>query len=133
MSANKLFLNINKTKYLIFHTQSRAQTLKESTINIKIKNIKPERVECIKFLGVYLNDKLNWNEHLNKKAYQISKDTGIMNKVKTFLTKHLLKPIYFTLVNSHLLYGLFVWGNSKVSNKNLLVILQKKAIRIVNA
>ena len=36
LSANKLFLNINKTKYLIFHTQSRAQSLKESTINIKM-------------------------------------------------------------------------------------------------
>ena len=77
LSANKLFLNINKTKYLIFHTQSRTQTLKVSTINIKIKNIKLERVECIKFLGVYRNDKLNWKEHLNKKAYQISKVIGL--------------------------------------------------------
>ena len=50
----------------------------------------------------------------------------------TFLTKHSLKLIYFTLVHSHLLYGLFVWGNSKFSNKNRLVTLQKKAIRIVN-
>ena len=118
LSANNLFLT--------FQTQSRAQTLKESTINIKIKNIKLVRAECIKFLGVYLNDKLNWNEHLNKKAYQISKVIGIMNKIKTSLTKHLLKLIYFTLVHSHLLCGLFAWGNSKFSNQNRLLTLQKK-------
>ena len=103
-----------------------------ATSQLKIKNIKLERVECNKFLGIYLNDKLNWNKHLNKKAYQISKVIGILNKVKSFLTKHLLKLIYFTLVNSHLLYGLLYWSNSKFSNKNGLVTLQKKAIRIVN-
>ena len=93
LNSNKLFLNVNKTKFLLFHPKLSNEDTK---IDISINQSKIERVHDIKFLGVHLDDKLNWKQHINEKAKQISKTTGVLNKIKHTLPKHICKTIYNT-------------------------------------
>ena len=78
-----------------------------------------------------MDDQLTWDFHVDQKARKIAKWTGILNKLKRCLPSRTLQLIYYSLIQSSLLYGLSVWGHSKFSKSNRLVILQKRAARIV--
>ena len=58
-AANKLALNVKKTKYMVFHTPQRNVTYPE----IKINNILIERVS--EFLDISFNSNLKWHDHIN--------------------------------------------------------------------
>ena len=74
-------------------------------------------------LGITINNKLNWNSHINKVTNKISKTVGILNKLRSFLPSGVLQTIYNTLVLPHMIYGILVWGrHTKVIHK-----IQKRA------
>ena len=53
------------------------------------------------FLGITINNKLNWNSHINKVTNKISKTVGILNKLRSFLPSGVLQTIYNTLILPH--------------------------------
>ena len=58
---------------------------------------------------------------------KISRNIGLLSKLKFLLPKHCLKLIYFALIHSYLNYGILLWG---FEAKNIFK-LQKKAVRII--
>ncbi len=90
LKSNKLSINIAKCKYMIFHSpQKRVKPL-----GLKRENTIVERVYQFNFLGIIVNEHLNWNSHVNKIANKISKSTGILNKLKHFLPLNAKVLIY---------------------------------------
>ena len=79
LSANKLSLNVNKTKCMIFHS------VKKTVLYPKlfIDNIDIQRVDYFKFLGLQLNHTLKWNKLLNFMSLKISKVTGLLHNLKS--------------------------------------------------
>ena len=69
LQANKLVLNIRKTHYMLFH---RVQ-LKKKQINIYFRGKTISRVNCTKFLGVIIDDKLKWTAHIQYIKCKLSK------------------------------------------------------------
>ena len=61
--ANKLTVNVKKTNYVIFKV--RQKQLPFVLFNIRINNETIERKSHTKFLGVYVDENLNWKEHVN--------------------------------------------------------------------
>ena len=55
LGANKLALNISKTKFMVFHTSNRAI----KRLNLKISNTDIEHVFEFNFLGVMFNSHMN--------------------------------------------------------------------------
>ena len=70
---------------------------------------------------------LNWNAHINKIFGKISRNTGILNKIKLFLPSRILKNIYSSLILCQLNYGILVWG---LDYKRMFK-LQKRVMRIL--
>lgn len=94
--ANKLTLNYKKTKYMIF-TQKRPllkTQLKKMNLNINKNNI--EQVYTFKYLGVYLDNKLSWQEHIQNLHVKLSKFTGIVYEIgkKFFFSIYYTSAIY---------------------------------------
>ena len=83
----------------------------------------------IKFLGINLDENLSWKQHIDIISTKISKAIHVINRVKHILPMNALKTLYYSLVQSHLNYGLLIWGNSFSINK--LVKLQKRALRVI--
>ena len=81
------------------------------------------------FLGITINNKLNWNSHINKVTNKISKTVGILNKLRSILPCGVLQTIYNTLILPHLIYGILAWGR----HTNVIHQFQKRAIRIIAA
>ena len=98
--------------------------------NIQINGSNIEFVENFIFLdSITINNKLNWNSHINKVTNKISKTVGILNKLRSFLPSDVLQTIYNTLILPHLIYGILAWGR----HTNAIHTIQKRAIRIIAA
>ena len=85
----------------------------------------------MKYLGVFLNDSLSWDTHLNTLILKLNRGIGLLAKIR-HTPKHLLKTIYYSVFNSHLIYASQIWGQSKSDHFRKLVKLQEKALRIIN-
>ena len=126
LNANKLSLNIGKTKYMIFrYPQTRVNSI--PSLNVYINGHKVERVNTFDFLGVTINETLTWKDHINKTCIKISKVIGIMVRCKKFLPTSVLLKIYNSLILSRINYSILCWG---FENKRIYM-LQKKAIRVI--
>ena len=127
LMSNKLSLNVEKTKYIIFrYPQSRNRNIPKLYLHINGKPI--EQVQYFDFLGIVINENLTWKHHLDKLSIKISKVIGVMSKTKNLLNTDILLKIYNSLILSSLHYGILCWGH----DCNKLEKLQKKAIRIVS-
>ena len=61
--ANKLSLNIKKTKYTLFHKKSAKNKI-SGIPDLKIGSKNTEKTSSIKFLGVMLDERISWNDHI---------------------------------------------------------------------
>ncbi len=69
LKLKKLSLNVRKSKYIIFHTRMK----KVDSLHLIINGTLIERVSDFTFLGLTLNENLNWKGHLNKISNNIPK------------------------------------------------------------
>ena len=76
LDANRLSLNIGKTKLLLFHSKNDKLS-KNISIKIKGKIIEPSK--CIKYLGIYIDDNLSWDKHIAELRIKLSKVNGILS------------------------------------------------------
>ena len=126
--ANKLSLNIAKTQYMVFKNNQTRSLPGHITIN----NVNLKQTECTKFLGLYIDNDLSWKSHINHLCKLLSRNTGILYKLKDFFPINILQTLYGTLINSYIYYGILAWGNSTSSLLDRILHIQKRAIRIVN-
>ena len=94
---------------MIFHYRQRILT--ENDIpRLMINNAISERVTEFNFLGLTVNEYMNWNSHTQKIANKISRTLGVMNRLKRYLPFSAMKLMYDSLILSHLQFGITNWG-----------------------
>ena len=107
---------------------------KKLTARLFINNV-PLEVQCdSKFLGVILSSSLKWNKHIELVRNKISKNVGIVSKVRHLLPQDLARNLYLTLVNPYIIfcYCNLVWSSPEQSTVlNKIFKIQKK-IRPLN-
>jgi hypothetical protein len=123
LKLNKLSLNVKKTKSIIFHTAQRAVYRPR----LMMDDSPVEYVSEFSFLGIILDENLNYRAHINKIHSKVSRTVGVMNKLKYYLPSNILRTIYNSLILPYFNYGILIWG----SQTSRLVKLQKKAVRII--
>ena len=129
--AKKLSTNTKQSFFMIFH-RSR---IKPNVINkVVIDNHELTEVNCTKYLGVIIDHKLNWIEHISYVKSKISKGIGMMYKARQFLTKKTLLMLYHAYIYTYMTYRycIEVWGCASQTQLNCLLLLQKKIIRIMS-
>ena len=121
-------LNAEKTKLVIF-SHKRKQIAKHLNFRINGQNI--EISNRLKYLGIQIVQHLNWNEHVKNIILKLTRAIGMLSKIRYYVSKFLLKTIYYSIFNSHLIYVCQVWGQNENCLKKLSYV-QNKAIRIIN-
>jgi len=101
------------------------------TINVQVNNQNVEKVTCTKFLGVMLDDKLRFKDHINYIKSKISKGIGVLCRAKKFFDVKTLTNLYYAFVHPYLHYCVEIWGNSGSTALSALVKLPKAAVRII--
>ena len=125
--CNKIAINTDKTKYMIF---SNRNVIHLPPIYIGSGLIQP--ITSAKFLGIHIDCNLTFSQHINYLCNKLSKNIGILYKMNKILPKHVLLTLYRSLILPYFSYGIEIYFNSAASNINKLVILQKKCIRAIN-
>ena len=74
-----------------------------------------DRKNCCKFLGLLIDDKLTWSEHIAYVHSKLSKSLYAMNRSKYMIPSQYLKTLYDSLVQSYLSYGIILWGGAYTS------------------
>jgi len=129
-TQNKLNLNPSKTRYMIFNGKGTAETKL-----VKIDDEYIERVwtygkeKSFKLVGIQVDEKLKWNEHITYIAKKIGYANYSLTKAQKKLSVKSKKLLYSGLIHSHLVYGSPVWGFAAKCRLDKLIKQQKKAIR----
>ena len=125
--ANRLSVNFSKTCCMLITSRH----ISENEFNVIFNDINLEFKPYVKFLGVLLDKNLRFDVHTQMIRKKISKSIGILYKIKNLVPYSCMKSIYFSFVNSYLQYCLAVWGGAYSRHIHPLLILQKRAIRLV--
>jgi len=129
--ANKLSLNLQKTNYVLF--QPKGASTVDNNLQLTIGAETIARKSSVKFLGIYLDEHLQWTEQFKQLNSKLSKANYIIRSVKNILDSTCLKMLYYSLFYSHLNYGIIVWGTSMPQGSlNKLFKSQKKVIRSIS-
>ena len=129
LSANRLSLNVAKSKLLYFTNKNR-NSLKDIIIKINGETLK--EVDSAKYLGVYMDNKLSWNAHTNNIKLRLSKGISMLAKIRHYVPESVRRSLYFTFVNSHTGYNLLNWGTAPSTYFDTISAKTRKAIRLIS-
>ena len=136
--ANKLTLNVSKTKYILFRKKNMKVDF--SQINLKIGNEYVERIgsDCstksFKFVGLHLDEYLEWDQHINKVHGKLASSNYAISAAKNILPLNIRINLYNSIFRSHLEYGILAWGGVPQHKLKGISNVQKKCIRnVVNS
>ena len=96
-----------------------------------IDNVNIQRKHCTKFLGVMIDEYLDFKEHIQYIKGKISRGLGILFKCRRLFTQKTLLTLYNSFVYPYMNYCINVWGRTFDSYLDPLVKLQKKAVRVI--
>ena len=117
-----------KTHYMFF---SKKKSRSRPTVGINIDGEMLSEVAKTKFLGVVIDNKLSWNDHISYISGKIARGIGILIKARAVLNRDTLVTLYYSFIYPYYIYCNHVWGSTSDRNLNRLFVLQKKAIKII--
>lgn len=126
-TKNKLILNESKTNFVQFHSaHSRVTTVK---IDLKHGNNPIQNTVSNIFLGLRLNEYLDWTNQVDHICSKIRSGIYILGKLKNEVSFSVLRTVYFSHVYSHIRNNVIFWGHCSYANR--VFLLQKRAIRTI--
>ena len=128
LHANKLSLNLEKTNFILFSPKNAPKLNTDLLIN----HTKITEVNQTKFLGVIIDNNLNWSAHIRYIQNKIAKGIGIITKARKVFDYETLLSLYNSLIYPYITYCIHAWGNAFPTHIKPIVLLQKKAVRIIN-
>ena len=87
-----------------------------------------KREHVTKFLGVFIDEKLFWKQHIDIVSSKISNSIGVLYKSRDVSRKQCLKQLYFTLIHN---YANIAWASTTKSKRERLYRCQKHAARVI--
>ena len=122
LKSNNLLLNTTKTYYAVFHRAKMKLPLKSIKLFMDKTNLR--EVECIKYLGVILDNKLSYIQHISYVKNKILNAIGIMYKARKYINKKALLGLYHSYIYPYFIYCIESWGNASNCHLDPLFVIQ---------
>ena len=113
---------------MIFRNRTKIRNIPE-VITFNNKSI--NRATNIKYLGITLDEYLNWNNHISSLCKTLKSFFSVFYNIRYYLFLENCKTIYYTMVYSKIKYGICVYGFTKTVNMSKLQVLQNKLIKVL--
>ena len=81
-------------------------------LELKVYNEMIEQVNHLSLLGILIDDKCNWNYHINYIRAKLRRSHSIINKIKHKLPLNNRIKIYYSIFESNLNYCSSIWGSN---------------------
>ena len=95
--ANKLSLNVTKTEYMLIASKYRLENIPRSP-QLRIDSTPITRVQKSESVGVWIDEKLTWSEHIDSVANKVLRAIGGLRQIRLFITFDTLLTIYKSLI-----------------------------------
>ena len=129
MLANRLSINLEKTNYMLFSPFKH--DVKVDNIKLVLNGVELVKTNCVKYLGVLIDDRLKWRDQIKSVYNSVMKYVGIFYKLRYKLSQACLKNLYFATVYPSLQYGIELYENTNKTFINDLMVLNNKILRIL--
>ena len=107
--------------------------MRDNAINrneIVIGTVLIPKVDEVKFLGVTFDQNLSWDAHMQSLYKRLKCTIAMIKRIKPCIPKDNFKTLYSKLFESHMLYGISIWGGIPQYKTAKIFMLQKKRLRI---
>ena len=131
---NQLHANVDKTCYMYFRPElSNEERMKcarsrpfTKPYSLYLAKEKIEKVSQVKFLGVVIDENLNWAGHINYLQNKLKLSIVMIKRIKKMSPETEYMNIYNALFLSHLTYCITVWGGIPSYKLAKIFSIQKK-------
>lgn len=128
LRAGGLVINEQKTVCMHFHQKNRIIT----PINLVINITPVKQVNCHRYLGLVIDNKLTWDKHIDDiVGGRLCGLIGALRRINHLLTVKCRYMLYNAYVQSALSYLTAVWANLSVFNLSRLKRFQNKSIKAI--
>ena len=131
--ANRLSVHyMDKTQFMLVQAPNKKnRALLSSNFKLFMGDHEIEKTDNYKYLGILIDDKLNWDLQITKLCSKLSSVCGVISKVRHYLDREALMLIYNSLFDSRLRYGILAWGTAPAQSLSKLRSLQNRAVRFI--
>ena len=134
--CNNLLLNLKKSNFIVYspslsHSPKIKLYFESDHEKVSIEQVPNEKNKSVKVLGLHLDEKFLFKEHLSYIRKKINQSLFFISRVKNCISLEARKLLYFSHVHSRLLYCLPLFTSMRLTDMNALCRLQKKALKIV--
>ena len=129
LRKNKLSLNYSKTSFIIFNEQPNKTF--DYEFKLKINNNPIKRVNSIKYLGVLIDSKLSWSEHVDYLNLQLARYSGLFTRLRRYVPNEILCLLYYSIIYSRINYGILSWGTASNSLLKKVEIRLNRILRVI--
>ncbi len=113
--TNRLSINVTKCEFMQIGTyQSIA---KMPNIMIHINNEPLKKVSIAKYLGMYIDENLKWDEQINVVIPKISTNIGILRSLRRIVPIDTIKLLYNAIILPHFYYSDMVYDSASETSK----------------
>ena len=131
--ANKLSVHYtDKTQFMLIKAPNKTACDNYKNFKLYMGIHEIEKTDSYKYLGIMVDDKLNWKLQIKSMCSKLSSVCGIISKVRHYLDRKALMLIYNSLFDSRLRYAILGWGTASNQEISKLRVLQNRVVRFIN-
>ena len=110
--ANKLSVHyVDKSLYMLIN-KNKTTRVEDGAFELKMGGHIIARTNSYRYLGIIVDEKFTWADHINDVCFRLSQVAGVIYKIRHLLSKQALMLVYHGLVGSKLRYGLICWATA---------------------
>ena len=127
--CNKLTINFDKTFFLLFAAKNKR--IHHNIKELVCDDIVLKRSSSIKYIGIIIDDKLSFHEHVNFLCKSLYRYFGVFNKMKHYVSESFARQLYYAFVYSRISYGIEIFGNSSKTLTQRIQTIQSKLLKLL--
>ena len=94
---------------------------------------KISKSDSVKYLGVWIDNKLNWSAHIHALSHQLARHCSMLYHMRDFVPHYTLITLYYTcsFVYSCVNYGITIWGTADQNKKHEIEVKMNNIVRTI--
>lgn len=127
LCANRLSLNVSKSIFSLF-TNTRPADSPE----IQIGGSRLSYSSCTKYLGMQIDDKVNFSQHIKSVCKIVRSRAGLLKRLSYSIPKKVLRNLYSAIIYPYITRDIETWGDSSSTDLRRLRTLMDKCMKILS-
>ena len=132
MECHFMSINVSKTYYLLFQGRKKLENPAQLSLNVKYGNEIIDRVEKVKYLGLFIDEDLKFQTHLEHIRNKLLPMAFAIRRIRHRISEKTANQLYFAHVYSHLTFMNPLWSSANKERIGDLFVIQKKVLKMIH-